>query len=188
MTVTGMRLMTGPTGTALALVDHMNIMEVLFAVAEPGIYGRFRETEQILVVAGETKIICAILERRIKVSRIRSLQDFCEFGTMGVMTFSALPFLDRLVQVFLPLQFFSDIAQDGLAETVVPVATETYGLFVERQQTFDFGKMGRMAIAAAPFLLERLVLGFHPLQFLVYGFMAFKTKVGHLFVEYMGEG
>jgi hypothetical protein len=136
--VAGMRRMTDTTGTALPAVDDVNIMKIAFTITEIGIDGRFRKTEQALVVTFETEIVDSVLVGSVEGLRIRTGQKAEVTGTMGVVASRALAVFQGTMQIFLTFQFRLDVFQRWNAKVVDAVTTEAELFFARGQQPFRF--------------------------------------------------
>ena len=74
-TVAGMGLMTGSARPSLAPVGHMEIVEVLFAIAKGCINGGVRKAQKVRFMAGKAKSISSLAIGSVKGCRISAGQQ-----------------------------------------------------------------------------------------------------------------
>lgn len=155
--------------------DNMDIVEIAVPVAEAGIHGGISKTEQVFLVTFQTRVVYTIFIGSIDGAGIVSRQHPEKVRAVRIMARAALTLPDWTVQVFLSFDFTLDISQRRRTEFIAIVTGKTHDYVITRQKFCSFGKMGRMTIAAPPFLLKRLV-EYLNLELFLHVFMAIEAE------------
>jgi len=87
--------MADAAGASFAVVDHMNVMEILAAVAEAGVNCGIGKSEEVFFMATQAGSINPFLVRRINLGGIASMEHPEVIGTMWVMASFAFSHPDR---------------------------------------------------------------------------------------------
>ena len=172
-------LVAESAGPSFADIGHMDEVQIEIPVAEIGVEGRIRVTQQILFVTTEAEVISSLPVRSIAPFGVIAFQQTIIVRTMGIMTVPALPFANRPVQVFLAGNLLLDIFQLRIR----PMTGQTEVLLRNRQQTMFLGKMGGVAVGTTPLLRHRPVFDLGRCRPLADVRMTAETELGHLLLE-----
>ncbi len=112
----GMNYVTNPARLAAVFPVDMKVMQIPLPVAEACCEGCCGESEQVAVMATETKLIFIVIVGYIEVGRVRFDKELDIRRAMGTMARSALPFFDRAVDH--GLRFFDEILMAVEAEVL----------------------------------------------------------------------
>ena len=172
-----MSLVTDATGTALAIIYDMNVMEIALAIPKFSIDRRFGKPEQILIVAGKACTIHAFSVWDVDRGRIVPSEHTEIIRAVWVMAGNAFAFFYRPMQIFFLFKVFFNVSQRRGTQVVLVMAAKACCHLVKRQQSFVCRIVSRVAGTAAPLLAQRFVRYLYTGQFFSNSAMAPNTEI-----------